>query len=94
MLGTTAKKARVVNKMRVIVVMGRKAERRTQLMLELINRRVIDEIKALVNSKKCQEAVSDILSHGRIIKELTEKELSHASPDLIITPRNAYWTVI
>jgi hypothetical protein len=63
-------------------------------MLELLNKKVITQVKSLIGARNCQAAISNIMDKGRIIRELTENELAQTPSDLVITPSNAYWTVV
>ena len=79
--------------MRVVTILGKKAETRTRFMVELLNERIISEIRRLIRSHRCYEALTRIIKNGIVLKELSEKEISEAKPDLIITNRHAYWTI-
>ena len=80
--------------MRVIVVVGKRNEKKTRLMLELLDKKTIDKVKKLINAWKCSEAISNIIAKGKFIKELTEKEITQAASDLILTDTNAYWNLL
>ena len=80
--------------MRVIVVVGKRNEKKTRLMLELLDKKTINEVKKLINAWRCPEAISNIIAKGKFIKELTEKEITQAASDLILTDTNAYWNLL
>ncbi|OGW76098.1 MAG: hypothetical protein A2Z72_01920 [Omnitrophica bacterium RBG_13_46_9] len=80
--------------MKVIVTIGKKDNRKTHLMLEILDKTAIEEIKRLIRSWKCREALSNIISKGRFVKELTEKEITQVASDLILTDTNAYWNLL
>ena len=80
--------------MKVIIIVGKKNQKKTRLMLELLDKKTIDEVKRLINNLKCPEAISNIITKGRYIKRLTDKEIAHAASDLILTDTNAYWNLL
>ena len=80
--------------MKVIIVVGKKSHEKTRLMLELVDKKTIDEVKRLVNNLKCPEAISKIIAKGKYIKEVTDKEIAHLASDLILTDTNAYWNLL
>ena len=80
--------------MKVIVIVGKKAETRTRFMVELLNEDLIKEVRKLIKSKRHPDALTRVMSNGRFVQELSEQEVARARSDLIITHRNAYWTVV
>ena len=80
--------------MKVIIIVGKKNQRKTRLMLELLDKKTIDKVKRLVNALKCREAISNIIAKGKYIKEVTDKEIAHVASDLILTDTNAYWDLL
>jgi|GEM_PF-6361450 len=80
--------------MKVIIVVGKKNQKRTRLMLELIDKKSIAEVKRHVNNLKFPEAISNIIAKGEYIKEVTDKEIAHLAPDLILTDTNVYWNLL
>lgn len=80
--------------MRIIVISGKKGQKKIRLILELLNKKAIKDVKALINGLRCQEAISNILSKGKFIKELAEEEIATTPSDLILTDTNAYWSLI
>jgi len=80
--------------MKVIIVVGKKNQKKARLMLELLDRKTIDEVKGLINALKCPEAISNIIAKGKYIKEVTDREIAHVAVDLILTDTNAYWNLL
>ena len=79
--------------MRVIVILGKKNKKKTHLMLELPDKKIM-EIKKLLSSRKWQEAISSVMTMGNSIKELTAEDLVQTTSDLILTNSNAYWNLL
>ena len=42
--------------MKIIVIVGKRNQKKTRLMLELLDKETIGEVKRLVNNLKCPEA--------------------------------------
>jgi len=80
--------------MKIIVIAGKRNGKKTRLMLKVPNGKTIEEIKTLLKSLNCKEAISKVIAKGRLIKALTEDDMAHAQSDLILTDTNAYWTLI
>jgi hypothetical protein len=80
--------------MKVIIIVGKENERKTRIMLELPDQKVIEEVKTLAKALKCAEAISSIIEKGKFIKELAEEEIAHTASDLILTDQNAYWSLL
>ncbi|NQU94848.1 MAG: hypothetical protein HQ549_01275 [Candidatus Omnitrophica bacterium] len=80
--------------MKIIIITGRKSHNKTRLMVELFNKKAIGEIESLIHAFKCREAMSNVISKGNFIKELTENETIQTTSDLILTETNAYWNLL
>jgi len=80
--------------MKIIVIVGKKNAKKSHLMLELPNKKLIKEIKALMGALRYSEAISNIIRKGRLIKKLAEEEINHAGSDLILTETAAYWNLL
>ncbi|MFH1593347.1 MAG: hypothetical protein ABID09_01455 [Candidatus Omnitrophota bacterium] len=80
--------------MRVILIIGKKAHKKTRIMMEVLDRRAVLEVKSLVKSLRSAQAISDILSKGRFVKELSENEIANTHSDLILTDTNTYWNLL
>ena len=80
--------------MRVVVIMGKKGVKKTRLMLELLDKKTIKEVRKLIGNWKCSKAISDIVSKGKIIRELKENDVAIERSDLILTDTNAYWNLV
>jgi len=80
--------------MKIIVIVGKENTKKTRLMLELPNKKLIKEIKTLISTWRYSEAISNIIRKGRLIKELAEEEINHAGSDLILTETAAYWNLL
>lgn len=80
--------------MKIIVVTQKNSHRKTHLMIELRDKSAIKEMKKHINNMKWNKAVSSVISKGRFIKELAEKDVVEATADLILTGQNAYWSLL
>ena len=80
--------------MKVIVIVGKKNDKKTHLIFKISNKKIINEIKTLVKEFNCQKAISNILSKGKFLKKLTTSDLLQEQSHLILTNTNAYWTLL
>jgi len=80
--------------MKVIVILGKKMDKKAYLILELPDEEIIKEVKELVNSWNCAKAMASVIANGKLIKALTEKDITYEPSDLILTRTNAYWSLI
>ena len=80
--------------MKVIIVVGKKNQKKTRLMLELLDKKTIEKVKRLVNNLKWPEAIANTIAKGKYIKEVTDAEIAHLASDLILTDTNAYWSLL
>lgn len=80
--------------MRIIIIIGKKSYNKTRLMFDLFDRKAIKDVKGLINAWKCSEAISSIIARGRFVKEVTENEIAQVASDLILTEKNAHWTLL
>jgi hypothetical protein len=79
--------------MRIIVILGEKTAKKTHVMLELPDKKMI-EVKELLKTLKLPDALAKIATMGETIKKLTEEELVHTASDLILTDRSIYWNLL
>jgi len=85
---------RAVIVMKIIVVTQKNSEKKTHIMIELLDKGAIKELKKHINNMKWRKAVRSVIEKGRFIKELTEKDVTEAASDLILTAQNAYWNLL
>ena len=76
----------------VRIVIKKKKNGNGHLMVEVRDKRIAKEIRKLLNTLKSHKAKSRILSNGKFVKRITEKDSLHKTSDLIITDRNMHWS--
>lgn len=64
------------------------------LLMELMDRSLIAEIKTLIGRKKHSRAVDAVLKRGQFRKELLAKHISDIKVSLILTRDNAQWDLM
>lgn len=76
----------------VKIVIRKKKSGKDHLMVELRDKKIAKEIRRLLNTLKSHKVKSRVLSNGKFVKRITEKDMIHEAPDLIITDRNMHWS--
>ena len=79
--------------MKVILIFNKKNGEPTRLMLEVPDKKAAKKVKALINARRCPEAMTSVIKNGRCIKELAEKDLAQVDSELILSDSNAYWSL-
>ena len=60
-------------------------------LVEILDKRMIKEVKRLISKKMNSKAMVTILSYGKFERELKHYEIPDARAELILTKDNAWW---
>jgi hypothetical protein len=75
----------------LIIVKGSPTQR---YVARLLTNDLIEQVKELVRSKKHSEAVTAVLSQGKIESRVSRGEAPHVAAELILSDTNARWDLI
>ena len=75
-----------------ILIKHNSPEKRT--LVKLPNKKLIDEIEALISKDMRKEAVKRAFEKGEIIKELSMNDIGHADVNFILTENTVHYDLM
>ena len=78
--------------MKIIIITRHSPEKRT--LVDLSNRKLIDEVKMLINNGMRKEAVEKALEKGNVIKELSEDDFGLVKANFILTENSVHYDLM
>lgn len=63
-------------------------------LVDLQNKKLIEEVSKLIGKRKHSKAIVTALSKGKFIKEVAEQDLPNIDADLILTEEHSYFDLI
>lgn len=79
---------------RMIVLVVLQSSPVQRYIARLLNDELVREVRDLVSSKKHSEAITAVLTKGRIKRVISKDEIHDIKADLILSEKNARWDLV
>ena len=78
--------------MKILVITHNSPEKIT--LVKLPNRKLIDEIKILINRDMRKKAIKKVLQEGKVLQEVTRENMGLMDAELILTEKTAHYDLM